>query len=105
MLTFLLCFWLPPHTLGQEPREYLTKGALWDRIQVSQNPVFEPADQILINPTQTQWTRYLHALLRLPNWIDLGVAFRVRGEVLTNPFRKGEFGTDDQLPLRTRLRV
>ena len=85
----------------QSSKEYLQ-----ERFQHAKNePAFETADQILINPSEVQWTRYLRSVLNLPSWIDLGVAFRIRGEVLTNPFRKGEFGTDDQLPLRTRLRM
>ncbi|UCE63765.1 MAG: alginate export family protein [Nitrospirota bacterium] len=62
------------------------------------------ADQILFPESQVRWTRYLHYYSRLPDWIDVGVDFRARFNVMTNPFRKGEFGTTDQLPLRTRFR-
>ena len=83
-----------------------TQEQVLERFRIAENQAaFETADQILTGPSQTQWTRYLHALLHLPDWIDLGVAFRLRGEVLTNPFRKGEFGTDDQVPVRTRVRI
>ena len=84
----------------------MTKQEILDRIQGADNqPTFETADQILTSPPQTQWTRYLRSILQLPRWIDLGIAQRTRGEVLTNPFRVGQTGTDDQLPLRTRARL
>ena len=102
---FLSVSWFS-FAFSQEHVNYFTKENFQARIEHAENqPAFETADQILTGPSQTQWTRYLHSLLRLPNWIDLGVAFRVRGEILTNPFRKGQFGTDDQLPVRTRARV
>ena len=68
-------------------------------------PWRKTADQILFPENQVRWTRYLHYFSRLPDWVDVGVDFRVRPELLTNPFRKGEFGTTEQLPLRTRFRV
>ena len=92
-----------PFTIGAQASN--TQEKLQQRIQAATSPPFEPADQILTGPSQTQWTRYLRSVLRLPDWIDLGIAQRTRGELLTNPFRAGESGTDEQLPLRTRARL
>ena len=106
LLSCLLSFGWPLYAFSQETRDYLTKQEVLDRIQSANiQPTFETADQILHSPSQTQWTRYLRSILQLPRWIDLGIAQRTRGEVLTNPFRVGQSGTDDQLPLRTRARL
>lgn len=105
VFTCLVFWWWPSLTWAEPSSIFPTMEEMRERLGTAQKPPFEPADQILTRPSQTQWTRYLRSLMRLPEWIDLGVAFRLRGEVLTNPFRVGEFGTDDQLPVRTRLRV
>lgn len=68
-------------------------------------PWKEAADEVLIPRSQMKWPRYLSSLLNTPAWIDLGGEFRVRYEEKTNPSRKGEFGTADQVALRTRVRL
>jgi len=64
----------------------------------------ETADHVLIRPKERQLNRYLHTALNLPDWIDLGLENRTRFEVFDHSFRKGEFGTDVQIPLRSRIR-
>ncbi|MFB3109168.1 MAG: alginate export family protein, partial [Candidatus Binatia bacterium] len=77
-----------------------------DRLEATQKiPWREQADEVLIPRSQVKWPRYLSSLLKTPAWIDLGGDFRVRNEGKTNPSRKGEFGTDDQVALRTRARL
>ncbi len=88
----------PPQT---ELREYLMETIK----EAPKQPWRKTADQILFPENQVRWTRYLHYFSRLPEWVDVGVDFRVRPELMTNPFRKGEFGTTEQLPLRTRFRM
>jgi hypothetical protein len=83
--------WLPPQVR--------------DRLAIAQKTPWKArADEVLIPRTQVRWPRYLSSLLNTPAWLELGGSFRVRYEEETNPFRKGEFGTDDQLALRTRVR-
>ncbi len=77
-----------------------------DRFAVAQKiPWRERADEVLIPRTQVRWPRYLGSLLHFPVWVDLGISFRVRYEEASNPFRTGQFGTDEQLALRTRARL
>ena len=73
--------------------------------EANQQPWRKTADQVLFPENQVRWTRYLHSVAQLPDWVDAGVAFRVRANVMTNPFRKGEFGTTEQVPVRTRARL
>ena len=87
----------PPQT---ELKEYLLETIE----EAPKQPWRKTADQILFPENQVRWTRYLHYFSRLPDWIDVGVHFRVRPELMTNPFRVGEFGNTEQLPLRTRFR-
>ena len=83
--------WLPPQVR--------------DRLAIAQKTPWKArADEVLIPRTQVRWPRYLSSLLNTPAWLELGGSFRIRYEEMTNPFRKGEFGTDDQLALRTRVR-
>ena len=63
------------------------------------------ADAPLIREVETKWARYLKHMLRTPDWLDLGVEHRTRYEHMTNPFRRGEFGTNEQIPQRTRARL
>ena len=84
-----------------ELRDYLVQKIN----EAPQQPWRKTADQVLFPENQVRWTRYLHSVAQLPDWVDAGVAFRVRANVMTNPFRKGEFGTTEQLPVRTRARL
>ena len=68
-------------------------------------PWREQADEVLIPRSQVKWPRYLSSLLKTPGWLELGGTFRVRYENKTNPSRKGEVGTADQVALRTRVRL
>ena len=104
-LAFVFPLFSTPLAFSQGAKASTIQERVLERIQTAKQSPFEPADQILTGPSQTQWTRYLRSVLRLPDWIDLGIAQRTRGELLTNPFRAGESGTDEQLPLRTRARL
>lgn len=69
----------------------------------------DTADAILINNRREfEWTRYLKAALRLPDWVDLGVENRTRFESYDHPWRANQVSgtgrTDAQVPLRSRLR-
>ena len=64
-----------------------------------------PADDGLILTRETTWERYLHSASKLPAWIDLGLEQRTRLESFDHPFRPGEFGTDVQVPQRSRVRL
>lgn len=63
------------------------------------------ADAPLIREVETRWARYLKHMLGAPTWLDLGVDNQTRFEYMTHPFRRGEFGTTEQLPVRTRVRM
>lgn len=63
-----------------------------------------PADHELIQTNETTWSRHLHSKSTLPKWIDLGIEQRTRVESFDHPFRPGEFNTDTQMPLRSRVR-
>lgn len=115
LLGFLLAVLGPPaFAQGADLRNHTTddngtpsglSDYLRETIQAAPNQMWRgTADQILFPESQVRWTRYLHYFSRLPDWIDVGVDFRVRAELMTNPFRRGEFGTTEQLPLRTRFR-
>lgn len=87
----------------QQYKEYFRKTTS----AAERKPWKETADEVLVESRQVRWTRYLNALVHAPDWMDLGVSFRVRPEILTNPFRKAHVNldNDDQVPLRTRARV
>jgi hypothetical protein len=74
-------------------------------VQAEKEPWHETADEILIDPSQVRWHRYLRALADTPEWLDIGFSHRMRYENLTNNFRKGEDSTVDGMVIRTRLRV
>ena len=65
----------------------------------------ETADQTLIFDQDVLWTRYLKKILKLPEWIDLGLEGRTRFESLSYPFRQGQMGTQAQIPQRSRIRL
>lgn len=69
----------------------------------------ESPDAILINNRREfEWTRYLKTMLRLPDWVDLGLENRTRFESYDHPWRAnqaiGNGRTDAQILLRSRLR-
>ena len=70
----------------------------------------ETPDAVLIQQNNLEWSRYLKEALKLPDWVDLGIEHRIRGESIDHPIhartsRESSTGqTDAQLPLRTRLR-
>ncbi len=75
--------------------------------EAEQQPLVSTADEELFSPGESKWPRYLNSYLGTPKWLDLGVAFRARPEILTNPFRKDQAAIerDEQLALRTRARI
>lgn len=64
----------------------------------------ETADAVL-HDDKVSWDRHLHGWLRLPDWLDVAIEHRTRLEGMTEPWRPGERGTNEQLPQRTRLRI
>ncbi|RMH31402.1 MAG: hypothetical protein D6690_16400 [Nitrospirae bacterium] len=56
-------------------------------------------------PKAPRSSRLMNTWLRLPDWIDLSAEQRTRLEWMDRPFRVGEFGTDTQIPLRSRLHL
>ncbi len=80
--------------------------AIQERVEAAEGGKWvETADQVLIQKSQVQWRGYLKSVLKTPAWLDLGVEHRTRYENITNPFRKGELGTAQQIPQRTRVRL
>ena len=73
-------------------------------IQANNEPWRETADEILIDPNQVRWHRYLRALANTPQWLDIGLSQRVRFESLTNNFRKDQETNISGTALRSRLR-
>jgi hypothetical protein len=69
----------------------------------------EPADAVLNLRRELEWSRYLRTALHVPDWIDLGFEQRTRLESYDHPWRTsqriGNGQTDDQIALRSRLRV
>ena len=68
----------------------------------------EPADAVLNQRRDIEWIRYEKTLLRLPDWLDLGLENRTRFESVDHPWRAsqaiGNGRTDAQIALRSRLR-
>ncbi|NOU12146.1 MAG: alginate export family protein, partial [Nitrospira sp.] len=68
----------------------------------------EPADAVLIQRKETDWSRYVRTALHMPDWIDVGLENRTRFESYDHPWRTsqaiGNGQTDPQILLRSRLR-
>ncbi len=68
-----------------------------------------PADAVLNQRKELDWSRYLKTALHLPDWVDLGIENRTRFESYDHPWRAsqsiGNGSTDPQIALRSRLRV
>ena len=69
----------------------------------------EPADAVLNQRKELEWSRYLKTGMNLPDWVDLGIENRTRFESYDHPWRTnqstGHGDTDSQIVLRSRLRV
>ncbi len=69
----------------------------------------EPADAVLNQRKELEWSRYLKTAMHLPDWVDLGIENRTRFESYDHPWRTsqsiGNGSTDPQIALRSRLRV
>jgi len=69
----------------------------------------EPADAVLNQQKELEWSRYLKTAMHLPDWVDLGIENRTRFESYDHPWRTsqsiGNGSTDPQIVLRSRLRV
>jgi len=69
----------------------------------------EPADAVLIQRREVEWTRYLKTAMHLPDWVDLGIENRTRFESYDHPWRStqqsGGGQTDSQAVVRSRVRV
>ena len=68
----------------------------------------EPADAVLNQRRDIEWIRYEKTLLRLPDWLDLGLENRTRFESVDHPWRTsqaiGNGQTDAQIAMRSRVR-
>jgi len=68
----------------------------------------EPADAVLIQRKEVEWSRYVKTALHLPDWVDLGVENRTRYESYDHPWRTsqslGNGRADPQITLRSRIR-
>ena len=73
--------------------------------QAREEPWRETADQILINDSEVKWRRYMRALAGAPEWLDVGLAHRMRYESLSNNFRAGGDPDISGGTTRTRLRI
>jgi hypothetical protein len=73
--------------------------------QARQEPWRETADEILIKDSEVRWHRHLRALANTPQWLDIGLAHRMRYEVLTNNFRINDATNINGGSSRTRLRL
>ena len=71
--------------------------------------LIEPADAVLNQRKEVEWTRHARTALSLPDWIDLGFEHRTRYESYDHPWRTdqaaGHGESDRQIALRSRLRV
>ena len=69
----------------------------------------EPADAVLNLRRELEWSRYVKTAMHLPDWLDLGLENRTRGESYDHPWRStqksGNGQTDAQVLLRSRVRV
>ena len=69
----------------------------------------EPADAVLNQRRELDWNRYVKTAMHLPDWLDLGIENRTRGESYDHPWRStqksGNGQTDAQVLLRSRVRV
>jgi len=68
----------------------------------------EPADAVLNQRKELEWSRYLKTAMNLPDWVDRGIENRTRFESYDHPWRAsqsiGNGSTDPQIALRSRLR-
>ena len=71
--------------------------------------IIEPADAVLIQQKEFEWTRYARTTLHLPNWVDLGLEQRTRFESYDHPWRTrqavGNGQADSSIALRSRVRI
>ena len=82
------------------------KEYYWEKVaQARAEPWRETADEILINDSEVEWRRYMRALVRAPEWLDVGLAHRMRYESLNNNFRVGGDPDIDGVTTRTRFRM
>jgi hypothetical protein len=69
----------------------------------------ESADAVLNQRKELEWNRYVKTAMHLPDWLDLGLENRTRGESYDHPWRStqksGNGQTDSQVALRSRVRV
>lgn len=75
----------------------------------SHTDIIEPADAVLIQRKEFEWTRHIRTTLRLPDWIDLGLEQRTRFESYDHPWRTqqtiGNGQADSSIALRSRVRI
>lgn len=80
----------------------------WERVQqhAHQWAWDEYPDQVLIQENmEIKWTRYLSAALKVPQWLDIGSTFRLRGEGFDIPFKTDQEKNTWQWAQRARFRV
>ncbi len=90
-------------------KELITNEAYFKASAQTGKHWIEPADAMLNQRRELEWNRYLKTGLHLPDWIDLGLEQRTRFESYDHPWRAsqaiGNGRTDDQIALRSRVRV
>lgn len=79
----------------------------WERIQHAHQWGWdEYPDQVLIQEDrEIKWTRYLSAVLKTPEWLDIGLTSRLRLEGFDNPFQADQEKDTKQWAQRSRFRV
>lgn len=88
----------------EAPKQFATYvSEKWELAE--REPWRETADQMLIDDSQVRWRRYLRALSNAPEWLDIGLDHRMRGESLTNNFRQGQPTDIQDGVFRTRFRA
>ncbi len=81
------------------------KDGFWDRIHTAKKPIKEPPDAPLVPKSGAVWTRYLHALLNAPTWLDFAASYRIRWEGLDHPFKAGSSTDIREWSHRTRFLI
>jgi len=79
----------------------------WERIQHAHQWAWdEYPDQVLIQEDmEKNWTRYLSAAIKTPQWLDIGLTSRLRLESFDNPFQAGQEKNTKRWAQRTRFRA
>ncbi len=90
-------------------KHVITHDGYFKAIDQTGKDWIEPADAVLNQRRDIEWLHYEKSLLRLPDWLDLGLESRTRFESMDHPWRTnqviGNGRTDAQVALRSRVRI